>query len=212
MHFLCSCCSFRSILALDGYGCNQPTDSTHVVHKVVLDLNMSNGEEIAEKIKELGAIVASAKKEKKPIEEWQSTLDEMLALKVRGSSFRSTVYVSFYRNFLYAKHQYFLLPSLIIHPRVRHRQSTKRSLEMITDHRRRRKRQRVPSKTNRRLQRKIRLRMKQRPKPKQKRQQRKLVRELSANVSNAKRLTSSLGLVRTTLVMHLLSSRSPRVI
>lgn len=44
---------------------------------------MSTGEEIAEKIKELGAIIASAKKEKKPIEEWKSSLDEMLALKVR---------------------------------------------------------------------------------------------------------------------------------
>ena len=43
---------------------------------------MSEGEEIASKIAELGATIAAAKKEKKPIEEWQSTLDEMLALKV----------------------------------------------------------------------------------------------------------------------------------
>ena len=43
---------------------------------------MSEGEEIAAKVKELGAAIAAAKKEKKPIEEWKSTLDEMLALKV----------------------------------------------------------------------------------------------------------------------------------
>lgn len=44
---------------------------------------MSEGEEIASKIAELGATIAAAKKEKKPIEEWKSTLDEMLALKTK---------------------------------------------------------------------------------------------------------------------------------
>jgi len=44
---------------------------------------MSDGEEIGNKIKELGAIISSAKAEKKPIEEWKSTLDEMIALKAK---------------------------------------------------------------------------------------------------------------------------------
>jgi len=43
---------------------------------------MSEGEEIANKIKELAVIIAEAKTAKKPIGEWKSTLDEMLALKV----------------------------------------------------------------------------------------------------------------------------------
>ena len=44
---------------------------------------MSEGEEIAEKIKALGAEIAAAKAEKKPKEEWEPTLNEMLAMKVR---------------------------------------------------------------------------------------------------------------------------------
>jgi hypothetical protein len=44
---------------------------------------MSSGEEIGQKIVALGAEIAAAKKEKKPIEEWKPVLDEMLALKVR---------------------------------------------------------------------------------------------------------------------------------
>jgi hypothetical protein len=43
---------------------------------------MSEGEEIAKKISELGAAIAAAKSEKKPKEEWEGTLNEMLALKV----------------------------------------------------------------------------------------------------------------------------------
>lgn len=43
---------------------------------------MSTGEEIAEKIKELGEVVKAAKAEKKPIEEWNESLQEMLSLKV----------------------------------------------------------------------------------------------------------------------------------
>ena len=42
-----------------------------------------SGEEIATKIKEIGAIIAAAKADKKPIEEWKPFLDEMLVLKVR---------------------------------------------------------------------------------------------------------------------------------
>jgi nondiscriminating aspartyl-tRNA synthetase len=44
---------------------------------------MSTGEEITAKITELGAVIAAAKKEKKPIEEWKPSLDEMLALKTK---------------------------------------------------------------------------------------------------------------------------------
>ena len=44
---------------------------------------MSEGEEIADKIKALGAEIAAAKAEKKPKEEWETTLTEFLALKVR---------------------------------------------------------------------------------------------------------------------------------
>eukprot|EP00979_Chaetoceros_neogracilis_P000015 scaffold11_cov248-Chaetoceros_neogracile.AAC.5 len=44
---------------------------------------MSEGEEIANKIKELAVIIAEAKTAKKPIGEWKSTLDEMLALKTK---------------------------------------------------------------------------------------------------------------------------------
>ena len=44
---------------------------------------MSQGEEIASKIAELGVAIAAAKAEKKPLEEWKSFLDEMLGLKVR---------------------------------------------------------------------------------------------------------------------------------
>lgn len=51
---------------------------------------MSTGEEIAAKITELGAIVAAAKKEKKPIEEWKPSLDEMLALKVSMNIYPSS--------------------------------------------------------------------------------------------------------------------------
>lgn len=43
---------------------------------------MSEGDEIATKIVELGAAIAAAKAEKKPKEEWEGTLNEMLALKV----------------------------------------------------------------------------------------------------------------------------------
>lgn len=43
---------------------------------------MSEGEEIANKIKELGAAIAAAKAEKKPQEEWEGDLKEMLSLKV----------------------------------------------------------------------------------------------------------------------------------
>ncbi len=43
---------------------------------------MSEGEELSNKIKELGAAIAAAKAEKKPMEEWKPLLDEMLALKV----------------------------------------------------------------------------------------------------------------------------------
>lgn len=44
---------------------------------------MSEGEEIGAKIAELGAAIAAAKAEKKPKEEWESTLTEMLALKTK---------------------------------------------------------------------------------------------------------------------------------
>ena len=44
--------------------------------------NMSEGDEIATKIVELGAAIAAAKAEKKPKEEWEGTLNEMIALKV----------------------------------------------------------------------------------------------------------------------------------
>jgi len=44
---------------------------------------MSQGEEIASKIAELGVAIAAAKAEKKPLEEWKSFLDEMLGLKVQ---------------------------------------------------------------------------------------------------------------------------------
>jgi hypothetical protein len=43
---------------------------------------MSEGEEIASKIAAIGATIAAAKAEKKPKEEWESSLKEMLALKV----------------------------------------------------------------------------------------------------------------------------------
>ena len=43
---------------------------------------MSEAEEIGTKIKDLASIIADAKTAKKPIGEWKSTLDEMLALKV----------------------------------------------------------------------------------------------------------------------------------
>lgn len=44
---------------------------------------MSEGEEIGNKIKEIGNIIAVAKADKKPIEEWKPSLDEMLALKIK---------------------------------------------------------------------------------------------------------------------------------
>ena len=44
---------------------------------------MSSGEELGQKIAALAAEITAAKKEKKPMEEWKPTLDEMLALKVR---------------------------------------------------------------------------------------------------------------------------------
>ena len=50
---------------------------------------MSEAEEIATKIVELAATVAAAKADKKPIEEWKPSLDEMLALKVRQALVRS---------------------------------------------------------------------------------------------------------------------------
>ena len=40
-------------------------------------------EELTNKIGELGEAIKTAKSEKKPQEEWQPLLDEMLALKVR---------------------------------------------------------------------------------------------------------------------------------
>mmetsp|Transcript_3470 Transcript_3470/g.3284 ORF Transcript_3470/g.3284 Transcript_3470/m.3284 type:complete len:611 (-) Transcript_3470:188-2020(-) len=54
---------------------------------------MSTGEEIAAKIKEIGEIIKIAKAEKKPIEEWNSSLQEMLGLKgkykeVTGQDFK----------------------------------------------------------------------------------------------------------------------------
>lgn len=53
---------------------------------------MSEAEDISNKIKELGDVVAAAKADKKPIEEWKSSLDEMLALKVsKGSPTRRTL-------------------------------------------------------------------------------------------------------------------------
>lgn len=53
---------------------------------------MSEGEEIANKIKELGVAIAAAKDEKKPIEEWKPTLDEMLALKTKYKEVTGTEY------------------------------------------------------------------------------------------------------------------------
>jgi nondiscriminating aspartyl-tRNA synthetase len=44
---------------------------------------MSDGEEIANKITALGAAIAAAKADKKPKEEWEPSLKEMLALKVQ---------------------------------------------------------------------------------------------------------------------------------
>ena len=44
---------------------------------------MSEEEEISTKIAALGAAIAAAKKDKKPKEEWEPTLKEMLDLKVR---------------------------------------------------------------------------------------------------------------------------------
>lgn len=41
-----------------------------------------SAEELTQRIQELGASIAAAKKEKKPLEEWKPQLDEMLALKV----------------------------------------------------------------------------------------------------------------------------------
>ena len=51
---------------------------------------MSEAEEISNKIKDLGDVVASAKADKKPIEEWKSFLDEMLSLKVRRTTTKTT--------------------------------------------------------------------------------------------------------------------------
>ena len=48
---------------------------------------MSEGEEIATKIAALGAEIAAAKADNKPKEEWEPTLNEMLALKVSPLSF-----------------------------------------------------------------------------------------------------------------------------
>ena len=53
-----------------------------IERKVDPKSKMSTGEEIAEKIKELGEVIKVAKQEKKPIEEWNDSLQEMLALKV----------------------------------------------------------------------------------------------------------------------------------
>ena len=53
------------------------------IRTISINKNIMSGEEIATKIKELGAIIAAAKAEKKPIEEWKPSLDEMLVLKVR---------------------------------------------------------------------------------------------------------------------------------
>ena len=46
---------------------------------------MSREDELNTQIASLGAQIAAAKKDKKPIEEWKPILDEMLALKVRNS-------------------------------------------------------------------------------------------------------------------------------
>ena len=46
-------------------------------------MSEQEGEQIAAKIAELGGIIAAAKADKKPIEEWKPNLDEMLGLKVR---------------------------------------------------------------------------------------------------------------------------------
>ena len=45
---------------------------------------MSTEEEITSKINELGNAIKTAKAEKKPKEEWDPLLQEMLALKVSG--------------------------------------------------------------------------------------------------------------------------------
>jgi hypothetical protein len=62
-------------------------------------------EELAERIQELGASIAAAKKEKKPLEEWKPLLDEMLALKVcvlallQKVILKNNTYISTHFNF-----------------------------------------------------------------------------------------------------------------
>ena len=48
-------------------------------------------EELTNKIGELGEAIKTAKSEKKPQEEWQPLLDEMLALKVRTKEKTRTI-------------------------------------------------------------------------------------------------------------------------
>jgi aspartyl-tRNA synthetase len=49
-------------------------------------------EELTQRIQELGASIAAAKKEKKPLEEWKPQLDEMLALKAQYKEVTGTDY------------------------------------------------------------------------------------------------------------------------
>lgn len=53
---------------------------------------MSEGEEIASKIAAIGATIAAAKAEKKPKEEWESSLKEMLALKIQYKEVTGNAY------------------------------------------------------------------------------------------------------------------------
>ena len=60
------------------------TTHTQVTHRFLLDLvTMSTEEEITQQIATLGNAIKDAKAAKKPKEEWDPLLQEMLALKVR---------------------------------------------------------------------------------------------------------------------------------
>jgi hypothetical protein len=56
-----------------------------------------SAEELTQRIQELGANIAAAKKDKRPLEEWKPHLDEMLALKVcfEASNGNKTYFNSF---------------------------------------------------------------------------------------------------------------------
>lgn len=64
-------------------GLESEKDHHRIVEKVKKATTMSTKEEISARIAELGEIIKTAKAEKKPKEEWDPSLQEMLALKVR---------------------------------------------------------------------------------------------------------------------------------